>query len=114
MAKMNISPVKAKKLALALLRANRRGRSWREISAMDYGGQVHFATLNRIAIHKGAWLPKDERILELLGLIVKRSPYAVMPRYFQRTPDALAWFLHKRELAKGIATDTRKAQKGMK
>lgn len=109
---MNISPHKAKRLALALIRENRNGRSWREIAAQDYDNQVHFATLNRIAINKGEWLPRDETVLELLGLIVKRSPYAIMPRYFQRTPEALNWFLHKRNLAKGIADETRRAQKG--
>lgn len=104
---MNISSAKAKKLALSLLRENRSGRSWREIAANNFGGQVHYATLNRIAIHKGDWLPKDEKILDLLGLITKRSPYAVMPRYFNRMPEALAWFLRKRELAKGLSDETR-------
>lgn len=108
---MNISPHKAKRLALALLRENQAGRSWREI-AKDYDGRVHYATLNRFAIHKGAWLPKDEKILDALGLITKRSPYAIMPSHFNRTPEALSWFLHKRQLAKGIAEDTKKAQKG--
>jgi hypothetical protein len=98
---------KAKKLALALLRENRAGRTWREISEQDYHGKVHFATLNRIAIHKGAWLPKDEAVLMCLGLITQRSPYAIMPRYFNRNPEALTWFLHKRDLVKGLSTETR-------
>lgn len=63
---MTISPRKAKKTALKLLRENRRGRSWRVI-ARDYPG-VNFATLNRFAIHKGEWLPADEKILISLGL----------------------------------------------
>lgn len=112
MRKMTVSMVRAKKLALELLRKNRRGESWREIAAANFGGQVHYATINRIAIHKGAWLPKDEKILDALGLITKRSPYAIMPKHFNRTPEALEWFLHKRTLAKGIAEDTKKAQRG--
>ena len=101
---------KAKKLARSLLRENRRGRSWRTIAREDYQGQVNHATLNRIAISKGEWLPKDDKILTVLGLKTVRSPYAIMPRWWNRTPEALAAFLYIRGKAKGIADETKAAQ----
>ena len=65
---------KAKTLARRLLRENRKnGRSWRVIAREDYGGQINHATLNRIAINKGAWLPKDEGLLITLGLKKPRA-----------------------------------------
>jgi hypothetical protein len=60
---------RAKMLAKRLLDENGRGRSWREIARADYSNKVNFATLNRFAIHEGKWMPKDRRILKVLGLI---------------------------------------------
>jgi len=65
---MNNSPTKVKKLARALLRENRRGRSWRTIAREDYQGRIDQSTLSRIVRGKGTWLPRDERILVILGL----------------------------------------------
>lgn len=60
---------KAKSLALSLLRQNKKfKRSWRVIAREDFNGNVNHATLNRIAISRGAWLPKDKKILIALGL----------------------------------------------
>lgn len=59
---------RAKKLAKRLLDKNRAGCSWRKIAAEDYGNQVNFATLNRIALSDGEWLPKDEKTLIVLRL----------------------------------------------
>jgi hypothetical protein len=68
-----VSPSKAKRLARTLLRENRKfKRSWRKI-AKDFDGISH-ATICRIALSKGAWLPKDKDILVKLGLIVPRPP----------------------------------------
>lgn len=58
----------AETLARRLQGENERGRSWRRIAREDYGNKVHFATLNRIAIHGGEWLPKSRRVLIALGL----------------------------------------------
>ena len=72
---MNISLAKRKKLARSLLRENRKNdRSWRTIAREDYSDRVHNATLSRIAINRGAWIPKDENILLALGLIKPRKP----------------------------------------
>lgn len=70
---MNISIAKAKKLARTLLRENRK-RSWRSIAHEDYQDRINYATLNRFAINKGAWIPKDEKILIALGLKKPREP----------------------------------------
>lgn len=59
----------ASDLAKQLLSENRAGRSWRKIAKEDYNDQVHFATLNRIALSNGEWLPKDRRTLIILGLV---------------------------------------------
>ena len=58
----------AETLAKRLQDENDRGRSWRRIAREDYGNKVHFATLNRIAIHGGEWLPKGRNVLIALGL----------------------------------------------
>ena len=108
--KRQTTSTKAKKLARNLLRENRRGRSWRIIAREDYQGKINHATLNRIAISKGEWLPKDDEILTILGLKTVRSPYAIMPRWWKRTPEALDAFLRIRGKAKGIAEETKEAQ----
>lgn len=74
---MTVSPYKAKKLARTLLRAN-RDRTWRTISIEDYGGRVHYATLNKIANKKGTWLPTDETTLIALGLMMPRKPKPIL------------------------------------
>lgn len=72
---MNISPSRAKRLARTLLRENRKfKRSWRRIAREDYSSRINHATLNRIALNRGAWLPKDQSILLTLGLIKPRAP----------------------------------------
>jgi transcriptional regulator with XRE-family HTH domain len=103
---MNIASSKAKKFAVGLLRENKE-KSWRELSE-KYG--VNHATLNRIANSRGSWLPKDADILKKLGLITTRSPYAIMPRWWNRTPEALAAFLHIRGRVKQMSDDTRREQ----
>lgn len=110
MAKTSVSPSKAKKLARRLLRENRSGRSYRTIAREDYQGEIDQSTLSRIARSKGTWLPKDETILSKLGLLTTRSPYAIMPRWWERTPEALQMFLYTRNQARIIANETRAAQ----
>lgn len=104
---MRVSSSKAKKLARKLLRENSDGATWRELSE-KYG--VNHATLNRIANSRGAWLPKDETILKKLGLVTTRSPYAIMPRWWNRTPEALRYFKHIRDQARILSNETRDGQ----
>ena len=63
---------RACKLAKRLLSENRSGRSWRQIAREDYGDQVHFATLNRIANAAGEWIPRSRKVQLLLGLVERK------------------------------------------
>jgi hypothetical protein len=109
MSEKHISRTRAQKFAKSLLRRNDNGKgeSWRTL-AEEYG--VNHATLNRIANSRGQWLPKDPEILKKLGLITERSPYAIMPRWWARTPEALDAFTNTRGKAKKLADDTREEQ----
>lgn len=70
-----VSPSRAKKLARSLLRAKKAtGLSYRKFAPYVGDGTLHFATINRFMITKGAWLPKDKTILIALGLIKPRAP----------------------------------------
>ncbi len=101
-----VSKTRARKIANSLLRQNKKS-SWRDL-AKTYG--VAAGTLNRFAKSHGEWLPKDENILQKLGLITVRSPYAIMPRWWERTPEALQRFKYVRDQARIIANETRAAQ----
>jgi hypothetical protein len=106
---MTVAKAKARKLANSLLRQNDNGKgiSYRGLEE-KYG--VAAGTLNRIANSHGEWLPKDPVILKKLGLITERSPYAIMPRWWARTPEAFAAFMRTRGQAKKLADDTRQGQ----
>lgn len=107
---MSVASSKAKKLARSLRALNEDfDMSWREIAHVVYEDKVHFATLNRIAKSKGTWLPKDENVLKVLGLIRERSPYSILPRWYKRTPEALAYFKRMREAIKTESQKTRKS-----
>jgi len=106
-----IDKPKAKKLAKSLLLENRNGTSWRALSR-THG--IAAGTLNRIAKSGGKWLPKDETVLEKFGLMKERSPYAIMPRWWERTPEALQHFKYIRNQARGIANETRISQQAYK
>ena len=67
----------AQGLSERLLSENRSGRSWRTIAREDFGDQVNFATLNRIAREGGQWLPKDRKVLRVLGLIEPKKRTAI-------------------------------------
>jgi hypothetical protein len=101
-----VSKARARKIANSLLRQN-KVNSWRDLSK-TYG--IAAGTLNRFANSHGAWLPKDEGILQKLGLVTVRSPYAVMPRWWKRTPEALQNFKYIRNQARVIANETHEQQ----
>jgi len=95
---------KAKRLALALLRKN-RARTWREIAERDYGGQIHFSVLNRIANTKGTYIPTDKASQYLLGLY---KPRRLTPRTINNDDRGQSWTLWMRELVKSLRTPTPK------
>jgi hypothetical protein len=107
MANPKPSMAKAKKKALALLRDK---RTWRQIAEEDYGNQIHYSVLCKFALKKGEYIPGDVNTQKLLGLITERSPYAIMPRWWARTPEALDAFANTRGKAKKLADDTREEQ----
>lgn len=101
-----VSKTRARKIANRLLRENKE-KSWRDLEKTY---EVAAGTLNRFAKSHGQWLPKDEVILKKLGLLIEPSPYRVMPRWWERTPEALQHFLHIRNRARTIADETRAQQ----
>lgn len=101
-----VSKTRARKIAKSLLRQNKL-LTWRDLEFLT---GVKAGTLNRIANSHGEWLPKDEGILAKLQLLTVRSPYAIMPRWWERTPEALQRFKYIRDQARIIANETRDAQ----
>jgi hypothetical protein len=69
--------------------------SWRRISEEYYAGRVKHGVLNRFALHAD-YVPADPEIQQELGLIVPPNPYRALPRWYKRTPEALAYFDRKR------------------
>lgn len=94
---------KAKSIARRLLRENRGtrskpARSWRVIARDDFKDQINYATLCRFAISQGEWLPKDERLLILLGLKREHKSAHQQPKdLFDMSTDALRKALINRE-----------------
>lgn len=110
---MNATSNKAKKLAAALRRRN-KVLPWREMAIQDYRGQIHYAVLCKIAKTDGAYIPNDLQSQKLLGLIKERSPYSIMPRWWERTPQALEKFNHTRANVKEMFEKTKSLQKAYK
>lgn len=115
---MSISKARARKLAKRILRDNKRGRSYRVIAREDYpmlgaNGKpiIKPGTLNRFAKGKGEYIPVEDAILMALGLKKLRNPYAGLPKWFYRTPEALEYFQRKKEQIKQISNETREAAK---
>lgn len=70
--------------------------SWRKMARDYYGGQIKHGTLQRFATDKD-YVPADEMLLHVLDLIVPPNPYRILPRWYKRIPEALAYFNGKRE-----------------
>lgn len=81
--------------------------SWRKMSQEYYGGRVKHGVLCRFATDAD-YVPSDETLLAELDLIEPPNPYRIMPRWFMRTPNALAWYNRKREQVKNLSETTRK------
>lgn len=72
----------------------------------DYPG-VKAGTLNRFAKSKGTWIPQGCEILTALGLVKEPNPFRVLPRWYERTPEALEYYQHKKEQARQMSRNTR-------
>jgi hypothetical protein len=111
-AQYRLSQAKIKALKKKLRLAISAGHTLREMASSPhfYNGSITFQTLGRF-VHEKNYVPASIETCRVLDIIADPNPYRSMPRYFQRTPEALTWFLHKRELVKGIADETRDAQR---
>lgn len=107
MTRPTVGMEKARKLATELRRKNREGRSYRTIAREDYGDRVNFATLNRIAINRGAWLPRDMHILKELGLITDKPKGPRLPKWLRKNDTTIQWFVGQREKIKKMSVETR-------
>lgn len=88
---------RARKTARALLRANRKNkRSWRVIAREDFNDGINYATLNRFALSKGEWVPKDERLQIILGLRKERKPRPKQKTVNTMTRDEVIELFEKR------------------
>lgn len=97
---------KVLKIKKRLLREHRFTRSWRELARSKYP-TVKFGTLQRFATDPG-YIPTDDEILIALGLKKKRN-LAALPKYFERTPKALEWFVRIKKRIKDESVVVRTA-----
>lgn len=94
---MSVSLARAKKLARTLLRENRKnGRSWRVIAHEDFNDRINYATLNRFAIHKGEWFPKDKELQIILGIRKPRPPRQKQKTMMQMNKKELLDYIQQR------------------
>lgn len=80
--------------------------SFRQMSDEIFGGKVSFQVLGRFAKEKD-YVPVDEEVLKALDLITPPNPYRVLPRYFQRTKEALAFYRHQGDLIRKAGADAK-------
>ena len=59
--------------------------------AAELGNQITRQQLGRFIKEKD-YVPTEERICELLDLYADPNPYRILPRWWERTPEALAAF----------------------
>ena len=71
---MSVSMEKARKLAKRILADNKNGISYRDMVSKEFNG-MKAGTLNRFAKSKGKYIPKDKKILSILGLITEVKRY---------------------------------------
>ena len=69
--------------------------SWRVMARDIYGGHVTHSVLQRFATEKD-YVPADENLLQVLELITPPNLYRSMPRWWERTPKALEFFMRTR------------------
>ena len=82
----------AKKNLRKLQRDN--GYSLRQLVGI-LGNGMTFQSLGRFISEKD-YVPKDEAVCKLLDLYADPNPYRSLPKWYKRTPEALAFFNTKR------------------
>lgn len=105
-----MAQVKIAKRNLRNLLAN--GYSLRKLEK-KLNGAVSFQVLGRFVKEKD-YIPADENVRMALGLFVPPNPYRGMPRWWERTPKALAFFTRKREQVKQMFDDAKRERTSWK
>lgn len=72
--------------------------SLRQMVAM-LGDEISFQSLGRFISEKD-YVPKDPKVCKLLDLYADPNPYRSLPKWYKRTPEALAFFNEKRDQIK--------------
>lgn len=96
------------KIALAkknLRRLRKEGYSLRKIAGI-LKDQISFQALGRFINERG-YIPKDEKVCKLLDLYADPNPYRGLPKWYKRTPEALAFFNEKREQIKAMYNEAK-------
>ena len=110
---MKLNQAEIRKAKSKLRRLHKEVNSYRIIARDYYGGRIKFGTLQRFAEDKN-YVPKDEKLLDTLGLIKERSPYSIMPRWLKREPYVFCRFMMTRHAIKDMFDKTKEAQNAYK
>jgi hypothetical protein len=92
-AQYRLSQAKIKSLKRKLKLAIRAGHTLREMadSPHFYNGAITFQTLGRF-IHERDYIPAKYETCKTLDILADANPYRILPRWYYRTPEALAYF----------------------
>ena len=102
--------IKQRKKAIKNLYDQMPTPSWRDLSRDIFQEKIKHGVLHRFATKPG-YIPADPEILEELGLIKKPNPYRPLPKYYKRTPQALAYYQHTADLIRKTGAAAKKILK---
>ena len=111
------TPPRINKAALRALRGHLKRLnkiySYRDMATEIYGDKVSHGVLQRLATDK-KYTPANVKILQALEVIQKPNPYRILPRRFNRTPEALEWFNKKREQIRTMSDAAKEQRREMR
>lgn len=112
--KMSSTPIRLSKSKIskrkAQLKRLHKIYSWRKMARDIFNNEIKFGTLERFVTDPD-YVPKEIELLRVLDLLPPpRSPYHVMPRWWNRTPEALERFMHTKAKAKEMYDNTKREQ----
>jgi len=110
--KKRLSQAKIKKRRAQLRLLYGIEKSWRVISR-DYYPEVTFQTLQAFADKGRNYVPANEQAREALDLYADHNPYRGLPRWYKRTPEALAFVTTKKEQIKQMQEEAKKQRKAV-
>lgn len=105
--KLSMAKVKIAKRHLRTLQKDHQ-LSLRALAA-KLGNSVTYQTLGRFISEKD-YIPSDEKVREALDLYADPNPYRLMPRWWNRTPEALEQFNRTKASVKKMSDETRREQ----